>query len=155
MRPKLLHAVIIVGIALVAQTTGTDKELDRTLLTHDKPAPATDQKTPGESLVGTWVLAGEPGNAEESPQTGSRLLHLTGKHWVITQPDPSTGVTVFHHGGTYTLDGNEYAETVLYANQNTADLIKQTFKFTVKVEGDTLTKVGIGNPWSEVWKRVK
>ena len=26
---------------------------------------------------------------------------------------------------------------------------------TVKVEGDTMTQIGIGNPYTEVWKRVK
>lgn len=62
----------------------------------------------------------------------------------------------FHHGGTYTLDGDTYEETVEYSTENNAaQLIKQKFKFTVKVEGDTLTQVGVGNPFNEVWKRVK
>ena len=34
-------------------------------------------------------------------------------------------------------------------------LIGTEFKFNAKVDGDTLTLVGIGNPWQEVWKRVK
>ena len=46
-------------------------------------------------------------------------------------------------------------ETVEYANESTKELIKQTFKFTIKIEGDTLTQTGIGNPYNEVWKRVK
>ena len=29
----------------------------------------------------------------------------------------------------------------------------KTGKYTIKVEGDTLTQIGIGNPWQEVWKR--
>ena len=64
-------------------------------------------------------------------------------------------MTIFHHGGTYTLNGDEYVETVEYANESTKELIKQTFKFTIKVEGDTLTQTGIGNSYNEVWKRVK
>ena len=64
-------------------------------------------------------------------------------------------MTIFHHGGTYTLNGDEYVETVEYANESTKELIKQTFKFTIKIEGDTLTQTGIGNPYNEVWKRVK
>jgi hypothetical protein len=62
---------------------------------------------------------------------------------------------VFHHGGTYTLDGDNHAETIEYANENTAEMIGQTFRFKVKVEGDTYTQVGVGNPYSEVRKRVK
>lgn len=62
---------------------------------------------------------------------------------------------MFHHGGTYTLDGDNHAETIEYANENTAEMIGQTFRFKVKVEGDTYTQVGVGNPYSEVRKRVK
>jgi hypothetical protein len=69
--------------------------------------------------------------------------------------DPRTGVVVFHHGGTYKLDGDEYAETVEYAATNTANLIKQTYKFKIKVEGDTYTQTGINGQWSQVWKRAK
>jgi hypothetical protein len=125
------------------------------LVAQDKPAAAQEQVPLARSLLGTWILVGEPGKGGEAPAAGGRLKFLTGKHWMITQADPATGVTVFHHGGTCTLNGNEYAETIEYANENTKDLIKQTFKFTIKVEGDTLTQVGIGNPWTEVWKRVK
>ena len=120
---------------------------------------AADQ-SPGPSqlakeLIGTWILVGKPGKVAEAPAAGGRLKFLTGRHWVVTQADPNTGETIFHHGGTYVLKGNEYLETVEYANQSTTNLIKQTFKFTLKVEGDTLTQTGIGNPWTEVWKRAK
>jgi hypothetical protein len=90
----------------------------------------------------------------EAPAAGGRLKFLTGRHWTVTQADPMTGVVVFHHGGTYALRGNEYRETVEYANESTTNLLKQTFKFTIKVEGDTLTLTGVGNPWTEVWKRL-
>ncbi len=122
---------------------------------QEKPAPGQEQSPLAKNLLGTWVLVGEPGKVTEPPAAGGRLKFLTGRHWMITQADPETGVTVFHHGGTYTLDGDQYAETVEYANENTKELIKETFKFTIKIEGDTLTQTGIGNPWTEVWKRVK
>ncbi len=73
----------------------------------------------------------------------------------MTQADPKTGVTIYHHGGTYKLKGNEYFETVEYANENTAMLIGATFKCIIKVEGDTLTQIGVGNNYTEVMKRVK
>ena len=125
------------------------------LLAQDKPVSARGQSPLANNLLGTWILVGEPGKIEEAPAAGGRLKFCTGRHWIITQADSATGVTVFHHGGTYTLNGDQYAETVEYANENTKDLIKQTLKFKIKVDGDTLTQIGIGNPWTEVWKRVK
>ena len=119
----------------------------------------TDAQTGGKSpaardLVGTWILVGKPGAIYEAPPTGGRLKHITGSHWDVTQADPKTGVTIFHHGGTYSLKGNEYLFTVEYANESTANLIGHTSKFRIKIEGDTLTQIGIGNPWTEVWKRL-
>jgi len=122
---------------------------------QDKPATAQEQSPLTKSLPGTWILVGEPGKVGEAPAAGGRLKFFTGRHWTITQADPKTGVTIYHHGGTYTLNGDEYAETIEYANENTKELIKQTLKFTIKVEGDTFTQIGIGNSFNEVWKRVK
>jgi hypothetical protein len=124
----------------------------------DRPlkGPAEPAKL-AKDLIGTWVLVGTPDKVADPPKSGGRLKFITGKHWVITQADPKTGKVIFHHGGTYMLDGNTYEETVEYANDNTAGLIKKTFKFKVKVEGDTYTQVAVGddNPFTEVWKRAK
>ena len=146
-----LHILRIVAISFLTLTISTTTHVqaqDKTTTTQNPTSLAAD-------LIGTWILVGKPGEVGEAPKSGGRLKFLTGSHWIITQADPETGVVIFHHGGTYTLDGDNYAETVEYANENTKDLIKQTFKFTIKVEGDTLTQIGIGNPWTEVWKRVK
>src|SRR5215831_16084570 len=106
----------------------------------DKTPAAAASSQLANDLIGTWVLVGKPGEVGEAPATGGRLKFLTGKHWTVTQADPKTGLTIFHHGGTYTLNGNEYIENVEYANESTTNLISQAFKFTVKVEGDTLTQ---------------
>ena len=141
----------VAAISLLAITLPTAN----CLLAQDKPATAQEQSPLAKSLPGTWILVGEPGKVAEAPAAGGRLKFFTGRHWTITQADSNTGVTIYHHGGTYTLNGNEYAETIEYANENTKELIKQTLKFTIKVEGDTFTQVGIGNSFNEVWKRVK
>jgi hypothetical protein len=122
------------------------------------PAGADDQPSKlAKELIGTWVLVGTPDKVGEIPAAGGRLKFFTGRHWLITQADPKTGKVIFHHGGTYTLDGDTYTETIEYATENTAALIKKTFKFKVKLEGDTYTQVGTGedNAYSEVWKRAR
>jgi len=125
------------------------------LRAEDKTTAAAAPSQLAKDLIGTWVLVGKPGEVGEAPATGGRLKFFTGRHWTITQADPKTGETIFHHGGTYALKGNEYLETVEYANESTTNLIGQTFKFTIKVEGDAFTQTGAGNPWTEVWKRAK
>ena len=122
----------------------------------DKPAKEAAEPTKlAKDLIGTWVLVGTPNKVGEVPKSGGRLKFFTGKHWTITQADPDTGKVIFHHGGTYTLDGDNYTETIEYANESTADLIKKTLKFKIKVDGDTYTQVAVGedNPYTEVWKR--
>jgi beta-lactamase regulating signal transducer with metallopeptidase domain len=106
-----------------------------------------------KDLIGTWVLVGRPGEIGQAPAAGGRFKLITGAHWSVTQSDPKDGVVLFHHGGSYTLKANEYVETVEYANESTKELIGKTSKFSIKIEGDTLTQIGRGNPWREVWKR--
>ena len=124
------------------------------LQAEDKPR-ITEQSQLAKSVIGTWILVGTPGQVSEPLAKGGRLQFFTGRHWLITQADPETGEVIFHHGGTYTLDGDQLVKTVEYANKNTAALIKEAHKFKIEIDGDTLTQTGIGNPWTEVWKRVK
>jgi hypothetical protein len=135
---------VAVPLAIAAALRADDEEA--------KPDAKSAQLA--KDLIGAWVLVGTPDNIGEPPATGGRLKFRTGRHWAITQADNS-GKVVFHHGGTYTLSGEEYAETVEYANESTANLIGETFKFHVKLEGDKYTQIGIGNPYTEVWKRTK
>ena len=122
------------------------------LITLTDAQPATSQLE--KDLHGSWVLVGRPGEVGAAPAVGGRIKLVTDHSWSVTQADPKTGAVLFHHGGTYTLKGNEYAETVDYANDSTRELVKKTFKFTLTIEGNTLTLIGVGNPWQEVWKRV-
>jgi hypothetical protein len=137
----LMVSLLLFIILLVGQLSAQDKKAPQSKLAKD--------------MVGAWVLVGTPDNIGKPPAKGGRLKFRGGKHWCITQADPETGEVVFHHGGTYTLDGNEYVEKVEYATENTKSLIKQTYKFNVKVEKDYLTQIGVGNSYNEVWKRLK
>jgi hypothetical protein len=140
---------LLLGALALAIPTG----LVFSLRADDQPSRGGKPTKLAKDLIGTWVLVGTPDKIGEAPKSGARLKFITGKHWVVTQAEPETGKVLFHHGGTYTLDGDNYAETVEYANENTADLIKETFKFKIKVEGNTYTQIGVGNPFTEVWKR--
>ena len=124
--------------------------------------PAQDQETPTTSatsqlakdLIGTWILAGRPGNVVDEPEViGGELKFIAGGHWCVTQADPN-GKVLIHHGGTYTLNGNEYVEHVEYATDYTSYLINNSYTFKIKIEGDILTQVGIGNTWTQVRKRL-
>jgi hypothetical protein len=146
---SIIRATVIGLLALTPPTAFV------VLRAADKPAAAAAPSQLSNELIGTWVLVGAPGKVQEPPATGGRLKFLTGKYWTVTQADPKTGMTLFHHGGTYELEGNSYIEKIEYANRNTTNLIGKSFKFTATVEGDTLTLVGDGNSMKEVWKRAK
>ena len=53
------------------------------------------------------------------------------------------------------MKGNEYAERIEYATESRRTLLNETFQFKIHVDADTLTQIGIGNDFHEVWKRVK
>jgi len=148
MRLRILRVIVVATLALAAPIA----IVARLRADDDKTKPDTKPSQLAKDLIGTWVLVGTPDDEGKPPENDVRLKFFTGKHWTITGADES-GKVVHHHGGTYTLDGEEYAETIKYATESTASLIGKTFKFKIKVEGDKYTQVGIDNPYSEVWKR--
>ena len=98
-----------------------------TLQADEKPKVEPEKPSQlAKELHGTWALAGPPDNVVAPPKTGGRLKFFTGRHWTVTQADPESGKVTLHLGGTYTLAGDEYTETVDYAMENIADVIKQT-----------------------------
>ena len=131
-------------------------------LRAERQARAAQDKTadPSKSqlakdLIGTWAFAGTPDEVKEPPEGGGRYKYFTGKHWCVTKADTETGKVEYHLGGTYTLDGDNLEETIKYATETIAGQIGQTFKYKIKVEGNTYTQTGVGNPYNEVWKRAK
>ncbi len=160
--------VKIEGDTLIQKGIGNDwNELWKRV----KPEPGSLQ----EKLQGVWILAGtpekpevpprldqglwmysiNPNNPAEPPKSGPRLKFFGNGIWTLTELHPASKDEIFHHGGTYSLSDGQYAEKVEYANKSTADLVGKTFKFSMKIDGDTLIQKGIGNEWNEVWKRVK
>ena len=115
---------------------------------------ATAQKPESlqQRMLGVWVLAGKPG-AEIEPKPGARLKFFGLGYWVITQHSANDGRVIYHHGGTYKLDGDRYAETFTFANKNTENLIGTVLNFNVSVKDGKYTQIGDGNQFTEVWVR--
>jgi beta-lactamase regulating signal transducer with metallopeptidase domain/lipopolysaccharide export system protein LptA len=130
---------------------GIDNKYREVWKRADKPATASQAV---KDMIGTWVYVGEPDKSGDVP-TRASFKFITATDWCDTGFDVKTGVVILHHGGTWAFKGKEYVETVKYANPLTMDMIGQGFRFDTKLEGDTLTMKGIGNPWNQVWKRVK
>ena len=116
------------------------------------PKAETEPSKLHDDLIGAWTLASTADGQDLSDQR--RLKFFGRKHWAVTQSDED-GAVQYHHGGTYTLDGDEYVETIEYGMGQTAQLVGQKYTFKIKVEGDKYTQTGVGNPYNEVWKRDK
>ena len=153
-----LMFILLFGFVAVS---GARMRAEGALRAERQPRAAQDKTAdPSKSqlakdLIGTWAYAGTPDDVKEPPEGGGHYKYFTGKHFCVTKADPETGKVEYHHGGTYTLDGDNLEETVKYATENTAGQIGQTFKFKITVEGDTYTQTAVGNPYNEVWKRAK
>jgi hypothetical protein len=152
-------------------TTTTTNQVVRAAGTGSLPlaSPATPAVAPAENdpvpivtlgaadqLIGAWVLVGTPDHVGKVPSAGGRIKFFTGTDWCITQSDAKTGVVLFHHGGTYSVNGDILHANLDFANSSTVEMIGQTNgNFTFKIDGDTMTSMGVDNPWKEVWKRMK
>ena len=147
-----MRSSIILGCAALALVTaGFTFSLPNTRVAD---AEETSEAPLAERLKGTWILVGTPDSVGEIPKVG-RLKFYTGNCWCITEAYPETGLVKFHHGGAYKLDGNRMTSIVDYAGESSKERLHTTSNFEIKVEGDTYTQVGLDNPYTEVWKRVK
>src|SRR5262245_31191548 len=104
--PTMIRLRLVFGIALASLAC-----LPVSATAQDKPVATAMELR--QRLLGTWVLAGDA-DSKNDPEPGARLKFWGLKDWVITQSDPNTGELIFHHGGTYTLDGDNYEETIVF-----------------------------------------
>jgi len=148
MKPCASRPIVLVAFAILALALPT-----AFVLRSADSTPARSRLA--EDMIGTWVLVGTPGHVGQAPVSGGRLKFRTGRYFTTTQADPRNHIVVVHDGGTYTLNGDEYVESLEYANPTSMNDIGKSFKFTVKVEGDLMTQTGLDNPYTEVWKRLK
>lgn len=143
-RPTMLCVALCASASLLSDIIAQEKP---------KAAEATRADGHRQKMLGAWGFAGALDSTND-PQPGARMKFWGLKHWVITESDQN-GKLVFHHGGTYTLDGDDYVETIEFAGDQTSALIGRTFKFKIKVDGDTYLQTGVGNSFNERWVRQK
>ena len=111
-------------------------------------------------LIGTWKLvsARYGGKEAELPRDMTRLKHVTPTHslWVNYGKD---GKVNHAAGGTYTLKGEEYAESPEYGVGVSFDSVSgRTHVFKCKIDGNSwyhTGKLAGGLEIEEVWERVE
>jgi hypothetical protein len=101
-------------------------------------------------LEGTWQLMSgtiiEKGDTTVTDYTGnqSMIKVINGTHFAFLNHDLKKGkdstASFAAGGGVYTLDGDQYTEYLEYCSAREWE--GNTFQFTVKIEGDTLTQRG-------------
>ncbi|MGZ8921232.1 MAG: hypothetical protein ACXW3L_09630, partial [Limisphaerales bacterium] len=139
----LLSSVILIASSAGCATTGGADERK------------SNSRQLAREMIGTWVMVGTPGGISEAPEKGGRFKYRTGTHWIVFSVDPENGHVTETFGGKYTMRGDQYVETQEFADYQWLRDNGASFRFQVKVEGDFMTQLGIGNPYNEVWKRVK
>jgi hypothetical protein len=117
-------------------------------------AGSTKIRNLAQQMIGTWVMVGVPGQVRSAPEKGGRFKYRTGTHWTVFSVNES-GLVTENFGGSYTMEGDEYIETQEYADYRWKGDNGKSFIFQVKIEGDLMTQLGVGNGYNEVWKRVK
>jgi hypothetical protein len=121
--------------------------------------PKADANT-GNKLIGTWKLVSAKYGGKESqfPAGWTMLKHVTPSQFMWVTHDPDGKVTRAA-GGSYTLKGDEYAETPEYGIGADFQVIKGgTHTFKWKVEGNKWLhtgKLSNGLTIDEVWERVE
>lgn len=111
--------------------------------------------------IGAWKLISYKysanGNFVSVPKGDNHIKLITETHFMWAQSDTATMKVSGMAGGTYTLKGNTYTESIDYGVGMNNYLGRQQV-FTLLVEGDQLFLSGMlsdGYHVEEVWKRLK
>jgi hypothetical protein len=107
-----------------------------------------------DKLEGTWKMISR--NHVKQPAEYTRIALITPTHFVWTLCDDK-GRIFDGAGGTWTLEGNTYTETIEMALPSMENYRGLQFVETIDIQGDQMTKtfkVG-GNDYVEVWEKVK
>ena len=109
------------------------------------------QKKTDSSLMGTWRLLSEtkiqgkdttfsPASADQEMLKIINATHFAFLRHDLNQGKDSAAMFVAG-GGTYKLDGDQYTENLDYCNFREWE--KNSFHFTVTIQGDTLVQQGV------------
>ena len=111
---------------------------------------------------GTWQLTsfkyGDDGKWTDRPQEQRRIKLITETHFTWVEYEVATGKVLSTAGGSYTLSGGAYTETIDYAGEGMTTYLGKPQSFTIRVEGDKLHQSGQlsdGTKIEEVWQRLK
>lgn len=112
---------------------------------------ASSSKNAENSIKGSLqVVRAQYGDGQMSDVTDlTAIKTITDKRWSVAYFNKDTKVFDGAGGGTYTLKGDEYLETVEYFSWDTG-AVGQTAKFTLTIENGMLHQKGVvkykGNP---------
>lgn len=106
---------------------------------------AAPLKTPADiQLKGAWkAIRSQYGKEPMVTLTENEISHklFTGTRWSGVSFDKSTHKITGTAGGTYTIKGSEYTETVEYYSWD-SEVVGKTFKFTMTIENGMLHQKG-------------
>ena len=110
-----------------------------------------------KGIVGTWEMVS--GEINGQPEVGKSVKMISAHHFIFVQYDAKTMKTQAAGSGTYTLNGDSYVEHIEFfdiVGQDAPKLVGTDAKFTVKVNGDSLTQEGMAGNFSikETYKRL-
>jgi hypothetical protein len=114
------------------------------------------------TIQGTWQLVSSKYGPSASgftdfPEIMRRIKVINETHFIWVQYDTLSRRVVSSAGGSYTMNGNTYTESLDFG-QSMDEYLKKSHAFTIKVEGDMLFQTGLLAPdykIEEIWKRVK
>ena len=128
-----------------------------------QPAIAQSEKPAGVGQhIGTWKLVstkyGDAKDFTQYSEDSTRMKLINPTHFTWLEIDNNSKKVLTSAGGTYTLEGETYTESLDFAGEGMAPYLGKAQKFTIRVEGDKLFQSGQlsdGLKIEENWVRVK
>jgi len=116
----------------------------------------------GGTHLGTWQLIstkyGDATEFSDFSKERRRVKLITATHFTWVDYDAGSKQVGSTAGGSYTLDGGSYTETIEFVGEGMETYLGKKQTFTIKVDGDKLHQSGQLSDSlkiEEVWQRLK
>jgi hypothetical protein len=161
----LIGVVLLVGggAALIIHHVKDRREFAKDPIAYkvNHQPPVTDTEKLRSQLIGSWEMRGTRSwgatNVTYYPPNNGHIKTFTDTVSSTVYNDPDSTNTLFFCSGPYTLQGNNYTESLETATGWLAKFKGAHPRFKISVEGDTYYQMGAGkNPQiEEIWQRMK
>ncbi len=119
---------------------------------------ADNKEVQEKDLTGTWQLCNPDSTVATNVGNQEGVIRykiITSESFMVSDIKMAENALLGSFWGSYTLEKNNYSESIKFATPNWKGLVDTKNSFKLETKNDLLFIKGVDNSHDEIWKKVK